>query len=331
MRRFEMILATVCIFLTSAGMLTVVAQTKGTTKSKSSPRAQPPKLDPTGNGIFFADALKDGLTGERPADLGKSTPAANNGPQNAGTPAAGTGSGGNASGTGWASLISGTTLEDEIKALKKQVETNVTTPSDFAGKGYKLARRDFSMLAMLFGIIGDYDGEVRFKADATGARDVFARTAANAKVGTVQVFNEAKLRKQELADLLNASSPFKGKEADKKPVWNQVCDRSPLMQHLEAIYEPRLKQNLANPTSFKQKMDEIVHDAEIVAAIGQVLAAEGMEDADASEYKAFCVNMIKAGKDIGEAVKLKNFDAASTAASLIGKACTECHEGYRSS
>ena len=315
----------------SAGILAVMAQTKGPAKPKTVQRAQPPKLEPTGSGTFFANALKDGLVGERPADLSKSTAVANNTPAGPSNPGNAGGPSGNSSGTGWSSFISSTSIEDEIKSLKKAVDGNVTTPSDFAGKGYKLARRDFSMLAMMFAIIGDYDGEVRFKADAPGARDVFARTAANSKVGTVQVFNEAKLRKQELADLINSNSPFKGKDTEKKPVWNQVCDRSPLMQHLEAIFEPRLKQNLSSPAAFKQNMDDIVRDAEVIAVIGQVIAQDGMEDADASEYKDFCKKMIKASQDITTAVKLKNFDAASAAASAIGKSCTECHEGYRSS
>ena len=65
--------------------------------------------------------------------------------------------------------------------------------------------------------------------------------------------------------------------------------------------------------------------------LGAVLAKDGMEDADADEYKAFCLKLQKAGKEIVEAAKVKNFEAASSAGTAIGKACTECHEGYRSS
>lgn len=313
------------VLLVSAAAL--FAQGKGPRTVK---RAQPPKFDNAVKDTFFADAFKEALVGERPADLNKAV--ASSGPKVGPGPATPAGDGGGASsGTGWSSLISSSTIEDEIKALRKNVDAGVTTPSDFAGKGYKAARRDFSMLAMLFAIIGDYDGDVRFKKSAPAARDVFARTAANAKVGTSQVFNEAKIRKQELGDLLNGSDPFGGKEAEKKPTWTQVCDRSPLMQHLEAIFEPRLKQNLSDKGRFTNNAEEVVRDAEVIAAIGQVMMAEGMEDADADDYKQFCAKLVKAGKDITEAVKLKNFDAASAAAAAIGKSCTECHEAYRSS
>ena len=233
-------------------------------------------------------------------------------------------------GSGWSAIISPTTIEDAIKAMKLQVDAEVTTPSDFAGKGAKLARRDFSVLAMLFAIAGEYDGEVRWKKDAPAARDVFARTAANAKVGTNQVFQEAKLRKDELTDLISGSSPFGDKTADAKASWKDVCNRSPLMQHLEAIWEPKLKPLLADKGQFTAAADKILVDAEMIAAIGDVLGKEGMEDGDDPDYKKFCDDLRKGARDIVDGVKLKSFEQASAGGTIIGKACAECHENYRS-
>jgi len=318
-----MLVALISVAALAAGSI-VWAQQKG----KSVKRAQPPKFEKKGD-VFYNDAFKEGLVGARPADLGKAAPTVTAGNPGTATPApAGTGG---LSGSGWSAIISGQTIEDEVKELKKLIDTEVTTPSDYAGKGYKVARRDFSMLAMLFAVAGEYDGEVRWKKDAPAARDVFGRTAANSKVGTSQVFQEAKLRKAELQDLIGGASPFQGKDADVKAVWNSVCDRSPLMQHLERVYEPQLKPLLSDKGQFTANIDKVTHDAEIIGAIGAVLAKDGMEDADADEYKAFCIKLQKASKEIVEAAKIKNFDAASSAGTAIGKACTECHEGYRSS
>ncbi len=302
----------------------LLAQQKG----KGVKRAQPPKLEKKGD-VFFPDAFKEGLVGPRPADLGKgaATVVAGN-PKDPAVPAAGNGG---LAGSGWSAIISGQTIEDEVKELKKLIDVEVTTPSDYAGKGYKVARRDFSMLAMLFGIAGEFDGEVRWKKESPIARDVFARTAANSKVGTSQVFQEAKLRKGELQDLVGGSSPYQGKDAEAKAVWSTVCGRTPLMQHLERIFEPQLKPLLSDKGQFTANLDKVTHDAEVIGAIGAVLAKDGMEDADADEYKAFCLKLQKASKDIVDAAKIKNFDAASSAGTAIGKACAECHEGYRSS
>src|SRR6185369_10481462 len=118
-----------CAALLAAPLL--LAQQKG----KPVKRAQPPKFDKKGD-VFYPDAFKEGLVGSRPADLGKAAaPTATAGtPGDATTPAASTGG---IAGSGWSAIISGQTIEDEVKELKKLVDLEVTTPSDYAGKGYK--------------------------------------------------------------------------------------------------------------------------------------------------------------------------------------------------
>lgn len=293
-------------------------------------RAQPPKF--TKNDPFFADAFKEGLVGERPADLGKPAAAAGSSATISGstTAAANAISASQATGGGWSRLISAATIEDTIKALKLQTDKQITTASDFAGKGHKLARRDYTLLATLFAIAAEYDGDVRWKKDAAVARDAFGRSAANFKVGTPQAYAEAKARKEELNELLGGSSPYAGKEADSKAEWVKIAGRGPLMQYLETAWEPRLKAALADKGKFNSSGDQIKRDAEMFAAIGDVLSKEGMEDADADEYKAFAAKLREGAQQIIEAVKQKNYDQAASGSTTIGRACTECHENYRS-
>ena len=297
------------------------------TKSKVVKRAQPPKFDKVEG--FYSDAFQEGLVGQRPANLSQAVAAATTSGAPSVSPSPAGGSAGVA-GSGWGALISATTIEDEVKTLKLSVDQSITTPSDFAGKGHKTTRRDLSMLAMLFGIAGEYEGDVRWKKDAPAARDAFGRTAANAKVGTAQVFQEAKVRKEELQDLVGGGNPYSDKEAEAKANWKDVCNRAPLMQHLESIWEPRLKPLLADGAKFTANGPKLQHDAEIIAAMGEVLSKEGMADADSDEYKAFCAKLRDGAKAIIEGVKLKNFDAAARGSALINKACTDCHENYRS-
>jgi len=303
----------------------LLAQTKAPRTVK---RAQPPtKLK---NDVFYADAFKEGLVGERPADLGKAGGVATAIAAPSSTPDPGSGASGGAVGGGWTAVISPQTIEDTIKSLKQQVDKEVTTLSDFKGKGHKLARRDYTLLAMLFGIAAEYEGDVRWKKDAAVARDAFARSAANFKVATDQAFNEAKTRKQELGELVGGSSPFGGKSADAKAPWPQVADRASLMQYLESAWEPRLKAALADKGALTSSADKILRDAEMFAAIGEVLKKEGMKDAADAEYLAFCNKLRDGAKQILSAVKQKNFNEASQASSTISKACAECHENYRS-
>jgi hypothetical protein len=311
--------------LVTVPSVAVVAQTKA---PKSFKRVQPPKTIKTDT--FYADAFKEGLVGERPADLNKAAAVATSPVGAAPSSAPPAGSSPPAAGGGWSALISAGTIEDTIKSLKQQVDKEVTSLSDFKGKGHKLARRDYTLLAMLFGIAAEYDGDVRWKKDSAAARDAFARSAANFKVATDQAYNEAKTRKEELTDLVGGSSPFGGKTAEPKAQWPQVANRAPLMQYLGPAWDERLKPLLAEKTQVAASSDKVLRDAELFAASGEVLAIEGMTDADAAEYKAFSMKLRDGAKQIIDAVKTKNFDEASKASATIGKACTECHENYRS-
>ena len=302
------------------------AQTKAT---KTVKRAAAPKYSAADSkGVFF-DNVFDGrvLAGDRPADLSSAPAGGNRSAGPAGSPSS-TGGGGGNSDSGWSKIVSNTTIEDEVKSIKLSVDKDVTTPTEFAGKGYKEVRRSFTILAMLFGIIGEYDADVRWKSDAPTVRDLFARTAANAKVGTQQVYNESKLRKGDLEELLSGSLSAKG-NAEAKVVWNTVCERSPLMQRLEIAHDSRLAQWTASKAEFNSKKEEILHEAQLVAAMGHVLMQEGMDDADADDYKSWCQSLKKAALDIVDAVKLGNDDQARQAAGQISKACSDCHDKYR--
>ncbi len=299
----------------------VAAQTRGKGAIR---RAEPPKFGSTDP--FFADAFTDALRGERPGNLGQAVVAKST-----------SGDGGNTTtvdpadaneGSGWAAIISSTALEDEIKAQKLMAEANVTTPSEFAGSGYKAARRDFSVVAMVFGIIGEYDGEVRWQKEAPSQRDLFARTANNAKVGTTGVYNEAKLRKQDLGDLIGGQG-VETREAEAKAKWGDLLNRTPLMQRLEASNDSKIKAWSASTSSFNENLEKLQHEAQIFAAIGAILQEDSMQDGDDEEYKKFAQILLAGGKALTQACKDKNQDAASKAASIISSSCSNCHDSYR--
>lgn len=290
-------------------------------RSQAKRVARPSFDDKEARKIFFEN-LFDGrvLAGDRPSDLSAS--AARPGkPTDAGSESS--------SGTaaGWAAIVSGSTIEDEVKLARQALDESVTTPTEFAGRGYKSAQVQFTTLALLFGIASEYDGDVRWKSDAASARDAFARAAANAKAGgNSQVFSEAKSRKQDLQELINGSGfPAKG-SVEPKTNWGQTCNRIPLMQRLEATQESRMREWVADKAAFKANKEKLLHEAQLVAAIGEVLGKEGMEDADAEEYKAFCLKLKKAALEVADAVKLDSDEAARKAVSNINTTCDQCHE-----
>jgi hypothetical protein len=210
-----------------------------------------------------------------------------------------------------------------------QVEKTVTVPAPFKGGGNRDAQKQFSMLAVLFAIAGEYDGDVRWKKDAPGLRELFARAGFNCKVGTDQSFNEAKARRDDLVDLV-AGSQLQVNEADAAAIWDKVAFRPILMRRLEDSYQRTLQPWLSSKGEFSKNIDGIRHEAELIFALSEVIQRENYEFWDDDDYLEFAKQMGSGAKAIVDGTKSNDYDGAAAGSNQIKKSCSECHESYRS-
>jgi hypothetical protein len=285
-------------------------------------RARPPKWSADVMEAFFEDA-REKLEGERPDYAANSAIAASQ------SPASSQGSAPQAPAAfAWSKIIDAETLETEIKRLAQAVTQDVTSPSEFKGGAYQKCRRHFSVLATLFAIAAEYDGEVRWQDAAPALRDLFARAGYNCKVGTDQTYQEAKQRKQDLADLVSGSRP-RAAEAEREADWSQVSDRPPLMQRLNIAHEERLTKWLASEREFGRQSEEVRHEAQVVAAIAETIGREGFDYWDDEQYAEYARTLKQSATDMAAAVELDNFQQAREAGNRMTKACADCHDGYR--
>ncbi|MHB8866979.1 MAG: cytochrome c [Pirellulaceae bacterium] len=312
------------IMVVAYGILAVgaAAQSVATRSGQKLPRAKPPTFDPGRvERVFFDDVFRR-TVGERPR--GKPSAPADSGAAPESDDAAAISPALDA----WSGLISAATLEDEIKALKLEVDKVVTTPGAFAASGYKEARIHFSHLALLFDVIAHYDGDVRWKSDAVAARQAFARVAANLKAGgSVQVYNESRKSKQDLEDLVGgARLPA---PADVQASEQVEVARVPLMQLLEQRLEANLKKWTASESEFHAHADQLQHEAQLTAVIGRALCRPGAEDSEESEYQTFARLLEQGATNVVAAVKRMDPAEARNAVADISRSCVDCHENYR--
>lgn len=288
-------------------------------------RAKPPKFDKQDySGVFFPDVASM-LRGEVPksasplkvASAGPANPEkdANASQQSSSDPMA------------WPKLISPTSLEDLIKGSKLRLDQVVTTPPAFIGGGYAVARQEFSLLAILFSVIEEYPGKIRWKESAAAARELMTRAAASTKIGTLPVFNQAKNRLLDLGDLTRGTQL--AYEAKSEIAWPELADRSLLMQLLEWSHEENLSGLVVDEETFSRNTDAVKRYAELVAALGKVNLIDEMPDADDEDYRELGLSMIKAAQEVALAVETNNAPAARLAAGQIGQSCSVCHDDYR--
>jgi hypothetical protein len=284
--------------------------------------AKPPKWPADVLDTFYPDA-RTKLVGPRPDyEKAKAVAASDKG--------TGIGEPGQAkSAGGWSKLIDAETIETEIKRTGPELAKVAKSPSEFKGGGYKECRRYFSTLATLFAVSAEYDGDVRWQDAAPALRDLFSRAGHNCKAGSDQTFQEAIQRKQDLADLIAGTRP-KAKEAERKADWSKVADRPPLMQRMNIAHEERLKKWMANKSEFTAHHDDVKHEAQLVAAIADVIGREGFEYWDDEKYAKCAQDLRQAATEVSAAVDTDNYEQAQQAGNRMTKSCADCHEGFRS-
>ncbi len=288
-------------------------------------RAPPPKIsaDQT-RGVFFDD-LSEAIRGERPSLAvlrgSKSTEAA------ASAMASPDEKNANEVDDVWSTIISPSSIEDEVKRTRLHYDNVISTPGAFNSGGFKDARLDLSILAMLFAVINEHSGDVRWKDQAAVARDLLARTAFNCKAGSTQVYNEAKLRKSDLQDLVSGTG-LTSRDAEAENAWPEIVDRTPLMEYAERLVKS-LEDSCRDLESFEENADAIKRDAELLSTVGEVLTQEGMDESDDDDYVQLSHAMVDQTKRVVEALGRTDFETVRGGVGSIRQRCDACHEQYR--
>ena len=281
------------------------------------------------SGLFFRSA-EEAIHGERPRIAAGTAGGAIAGGAGGASVVAATPptAGPNGASSGFTALISPQSLEDEIKRIRLEFEAAITTPAAFRSGDFQKARLHLTTLASLFAVIVEHEGDVRWKRDAAAARDLLARSAANCKSGTAQVYNEVRLRKADLEDLVSGSG-LAVRQAESENDWLMIADRVPLMTYAEILLDGPLKQGSRSAEAVAAESDPLRRSAELLAVVGEILRQEGMADADDDDYRLLCQELIDASTAVSLALDQQDAVAVGRAVGAVSQACSRCHESYR--
>lgn len=280
----------------------------------------PPKQWDKATRDLFPPHPRSRLKGERPALRGAAPPAES-------TPVETT-----ADETGpfaWSKIVSAETVMNEIKSYKAEVADQVRNIGAYKAGGNRQIRRQFSVLAVMFGIIAQYDQQIRWKQDAPAARAAFARAAVNAKAADDNTFNESKARSQNLDDLVGGGSTEFPAAPSGDVKWPAVSERRQLMLRLDLAFEKRLRPALADAAQLNKNRDQSLHEAEMIAALAEVIGREGFDSADEADYQKHAKELKQGALAAVTAIKQNNISEAQKALGIMGKACTECHGAFK--
>ncbi len=309
-------------------------------------RARPPKFAQSVADVFFPDA-REKLAGPRPEkSLVTPVEGAGRAPENASGP------------KGWSKLISAEVVEDEIKTQQIKLSVSVQNTARFKGGDFQNARLHLSLLATLFAIDAQYDGPLRWQRESPAMRNLLARAGLDCTVGSDGAYKEAKARAEDMENLVrggSANRPLKngtGSEPNRpsrvrevpvpvfqqapKPAgvtaeldWPQVSNRAPLMKRLEQAQQQVLAMGTASSDAFSRTAEKLSHEAQLIAALAEVIGRDGYEFSDDETYREYCRAMQAHALELRAAVEQKDYANARQAVAEIGKACGDCHAGFR--
>jgi len=249
------------------------------------------------DGIYFEDLFKEGLVGDRNTKFA------------------------------WSKHVSAATIEDEVKSIQNQLALDITTPVKFKSE-YAKSHQSFSILSMVFGIVREYDGDVRWKKDAAAAQASFQKAAANSRVGTIQAYESCKRRNEDLREMVRGGNFAETEKPAATLDWSAVIDRNPIMHRLETSRK-KLKELTANQSDFNRGIANVLHESQMVAAMAQALQRENMPEYDEDGYTDYAKQMSNAATQAAQACKTKDYDSASKAINLIGQSCSNCHDEWK--
>jgi len=274
--------------------------------------------DSSDGSIYFSDVYTEAIVGQRPdvAALAESSKRKTTADASE-----------SATAGSWSQLVDATSIEDEVKAQQQKVSQLVTTPVVFQTK-FAEVNQSFEILSVIFSVIRQYDGDVRWSEHAPAAQMLFQKAAVNSRTGAAAGFRYCKSRKEDLQELVRGGSIVATDPPPETIDWSEAADRTRLMVRLEEANE-NLKQFTSNEDSFKSSVGEISHEANMIALMARVIILEGMPEAEEEDYVAYGQTMLDAAVELKSSTKLSDFERASKATNLIGQSCADCHADWR--
>lgn len=266
---------------------------------------------------FFDDA-REHLVGERPQPTRDTEQAAPTSPANPGDAE---------QEFKWSRLVEAETLTAEIKRLNNQLATALKKSASFQAGGNLMCRRDYGLLAVLFGVIADYDQDVRWQRSAATMQQQCLKASRNCKAASSQTYASAKQTQAVLQDLLRGQGPGESDNATAED--GNLADRPLLMQCMELAVKDRLSPALANAREFRRRTQQTAEQAQLLAVLAEVMQQDGYEYADDEEFTAEADQLRDAASELAQAARDRDYEAARAAAGRVGQSCSRCHEGYR--
>ena len=259
--------------------------------------------------------------GEQPVAVARveSVPATSIAEQPVDQPSAATGSE-----MSWSTVIGGDVLDEEAKIIRTRLTGNLQTVATYNNSRDALAV-DTLVLATLAGIAERTDGDVRWKDRAATIRQLAYDVWSEVGSSGGKAFRSTLDPFETLRTAMDGGRVEV--DASEREPFGDYADRSALMQRVEQTSN-WLRNEIPSADKLKQNSREVIREASVLAALGQVIQTENYEYADEAEYRGSAGEFVAAALAVREAAEAGNFDDYQAARNRLSATCANCHGRY---
>ncbi len=306
-----------------ASLLVLLPVSHGQQRQRDEHRVARPDWSDTGEfaDVFFEDAFADALVGDRPPHLLPKPDA--DGVTSKST--SGSAGGDPSALVGWSSLVSVESLGNEVKAIGSRLAQLTTNKRRFL-ENKPDARIDLGILAIVLAILDDYDQTSRGKSRLAEVRGQIEAARA-AFQDNSQFYQSTRLASALVTDLIRGNLP--PSDTARAVDWSEIADRGIIMARLETALHDRLAKAIASSAGKQPDLATLLHEAQVVAALGQVLSQNGLADAADETYVDYCRRLTSTATNFARQLDAVDPDQLTRSAQQLEQRCTDCHDEYR--
>ncbi len=230
-------------------------------------------------------------------------------------------------GTDWKALIPKEVLESEVKKIVNKLSQHTQSVGKFKQNIFQIPP-DSATLAVLAAIAVDHPGDIRWKENAKQVRDLAYQTIAKEIVATQESYKAVEDPFLKIKDILAGSPPADLPTPKDGVKMSDITDFGYLMKRLD-LGSKWVKTNVGSEATFKEKREEAMHEAYIIATLGKVITMPEFGYEDDGDFKAHADAMIEGGLKMVKGATEENYGDFDAGLTLVYKKCTECHGEYR--
>lgn len=279
------------------------------------PRTKPPQWPREVREVFFED-VRAKLVGERPDFSAKPQAVVVVRPSESDAK------------FGWVKLIDGDALTSEIKRVVNQVAKATSRAGAFKSDGFRVCERDFRLLAIWFGVVSEFDEEIRWQREAGAMRDFLLAVAAKCDAGNDDSLAAAQGASEVLAEMMRGQMGELPAQSN-GDVEEEGDELGSLMQRLKQADEGEIEPALAGMKEFRKARYEVVHEAQVLAVLARVMGEEGYGYSEDEAYLQYARQLEEAAIEMSGAAREGDFRALEQARGRVKASCAKCHEDYR--